>query len=187
VHWLADVVVDDQGVGAGGRRAALYSRKHDVEVQFYAFDMLAGEGDDMRRLPLSIRKANLARLLSRRTDRIFSAPFEQGEKQPLLSDAVASNPEKDRCLRHPMGSSQIQADGPLDQGRKGLVRSAAPRESNTLLPIGPYATAAAEHREPYESRGSRPVLGTPEGESPSGDSSKCEKLALSICFFAWTF
>src|ERR1700687_2110910 len=40
------------------------------------------------------------------------------------------------------------------------------------LPIGHYATATAEHREPYESRGSRPVLGAPEGESPSGDSSK---------------
>jgi hypothetical protein len=40
------------------------------------------------------------------------------------------------------------------------------------LPIGHYATATAEHREPYESRGSRPVLGAPEGESPSGDSSR---------------
>src|SRR6202158_6359317 len=40
------------------------------------------------------------------------------------------------------------------------------------LPIGHYATATAEHREPYESRGSRPVLGAPEGESPSGDSAK---------------
>src|SRR5260370_4742486 len=55
--------------------------------------------------------------------------------QPLLSDAVASNPEKDRCLCHSMGSPQIQADGPLDQGREGLVRSAAPRESNTLCPL----------------------------------------------------
>jgi hypothetical protein len=33
-----------------------------------------------------------------------------------------------------------------------------------FLPIGHYATATAEHREPYESRGSRPVLGAPEGE-----------------------
>src|SRR6478752_9686048 len=34
-----------------------------------------------------------------------------------------------------MGSPQIQADGPLDQGREGLVRSAAPRESSTLCPL----------------------------------------------------
>src|SRR6266568_1641874 len=35
---------------------------------------------------------------------------------------------------------------------------------------GSYAMATAEHREPYESRGSRTVLGAPGGESPPGDS-----------------
>jgi hypothetical protein len=30
--------------------------------------------------------------------------------------------------------------------------------------------ATAEHREPGESRGSRPVLGAPGGEIPPGDS-----------------
>jgi bifunctional non-homologous end joining protein LigD len=59
--------------------AALYSRRHDEEVRFYAFDMLAGDGDDMRSLPLSIRKANLARLLARRSDGIFIAQFESVE------------------------------------------------------------------------------------------------------------
>ena len=44
--------------------------------------------------------------------------------------------------------------------------------------------AAAEHREPYELRGSRTVLGAPEGETPSGDSSKSEVAALrrDVCF-----
>jgi ATP-dependent DNA ligase len=46
--------------------------------------MLAGDGDDMRSLPLSMRKANLARLLARRTEGIFAAPFEQGEIGPDL-------------------------------------------------------------------------------------------------------
>ena len=36
---------------------------------------------------------------------------------------------------------------------------------------GSYAMATAEHREPYESRGSRTVLGEPGGESPPGHSS----------------
>ncbi|MGY8668831.1 hypothetical protein Q3C01_41600 [Bradyrhizobium sp. UFLA05-109] len=40
---------------------ALHSRKVDHEVQLYAFDILALGGDDIRRLPLSIRKQNLAR------------------------------------------------------------------------------------------------------------------------------
>jgi bifunctional non-homologous end joining protein LigD len=63
---------------------ALHSRKHDDEVQFYAFDILAGDGEDLRKLPLSMRKTNLARLLARRTDGIFIAPFEQGEIGPDL-------------------------------------------------------------------------------------------------------
>ena len=54
------------------------------EAQFYAFDMLAGEGDDYRRLPLSMRKTNLARLLARRVDGIHLAPFEQGNR-PIYS------------------------------------------------------------------------------------------------------
>jgi bifunctional non-homologous end joining protein LigD len=38
----------------------------------------------MRSLPLSLRKTNLARLLARRSDGIFVAPFEQGEIGPDL-------------------------------------------------------------------------------------------------------
>ena len=48
-------------------------------MQLYAFDILALDGEDLRRLPLSMRKTNLARLLARRPDGIFVAPFEQGE------------------------------------------------------------------------------------------------------------
>jgi bifunctional non-homologous end joining protein LigD len=67
---------------------ALHSGKHNEEVQLYAFDMLAGDGDDMRSLPLSMPKAYLARLLARRTDGIFIAPFEMGEIGPDLFRAA---------------------------------------------------------------------------------------------------
>jgi bifunctional non-homologous end joining protein LigD len=63
---------------------ALHSRRHDHEVQLYAFDMLAGDGDDYRRPPLSLRKTNLARLLARRSEGIHAAPYEQGEIGPDL-------------------------------------------------------------------------------------------------------
>src|SRR6202012_5342347 len=63
---------------------ALHSGRHNDEVQFYAFDMLAGDGEDLRKLPLSMRKANLQRLLARRPEGIFIAPFEQGEIGPDL-------------------------------------------------------------------------------------------------------
>jgi bifunctional non-homologous end joining protein LigD len=72
------------GVDGVSNFDALHSGKEDDQVQLYAFDMLAGDGEDMRQLPLSIRKTNLARLLARRTDGIFVAPFETGEIGPDL-------------------------------------------------------------------------------------------------------
>jgi ATP-dependent DNA ligase len=46
--------------------------------------MLVGDGDDLRKLPLTMRKANLARLLNRRVDGIHLAPFEQSGIGPEL-------------------------------------------------------------------------------------------------------
>jgi bifunctional non-homologous end joining protein LigD len=66
----------------------LHSRRHDDEVQLYAFDMLALNGDDLRKLPLSMRKANLARLLARRPEGIFVSDFEQGDIGPDLFRAA---------------------------------------------------------------------------------------------------
>ena len=66
---MKQFVIDGEAVilGVDGRSDfdALHSGKHNEEVQLYAFDMLAGDGDDMRQLPLSMRKANLARLARR--------------------------------------------------------------------------------------------------------------------------
>jgi bifunctional non-homologous end joining protein LigD len=58
---------------------ALASRKHDERARLYAFDMLVSDGDDYRQLPLSLRKANLARLLRRRVEGIFPAEYDAGE------------------------------------------------------------------------------------------------------------
>jgi ATP-dependent DNA ligase len=63
---------------------ALHSGRHNEEVQLCAFDVLAMDGDDLRKLPLSMRKTNLARLLARRPEGIFVSPFEQGEIGPDL-------------------------------------------------------------------------------------------------------
>jgi bifunctional non-homologous end joining protein LigD len=62
----------------------LPSRKYDDEVQLYAFDILALDGEDLRNLPLDLRKNNLARLLARRPEGIFVSEFEQGEIGPDL-------------------------------------------------------------------------------------------------------
>jgi len=58
---------------------ALRSGKHNARARLYAFDILVGDGEDYRRLPLSLRKANLARLLKRRADGIFIADYEEGD------------------------------------------------------------------------------------------------------------
>ena len=42
------------------------------------------DGEDLRGLPLSMRKASLSRLLARRVDGIFLSDFEQGEIGPDL-------------------------------------------------------------------------------------------------------
>jgi bifunctional non-homologous end joining protein LigD len=62
----------------------LHFRRHDDEVQFYAFDILVSDGEDLRGLPLSMRKASLSWLLARRVDGIFLSDFEQGEIGPDL-------------------------------------------------------------------------------------------------------
>lgn len=38
----------------------MHSRQHDDEVQLYAFDALMLDGDDLRKLPLAMRKTNPA-------------------------------------------------------------------------------------------------------------------------------
>ena len=58
---------------------ALHSGKHDEEVQLCGFDILVEGDDDLRKLPLLMRKANLERLLARRPEGIFVNPFERGE------------------------------------------------------------------------------------------------------------
>jgi hypothetical protein len=87
---------------------ALHSRKQDHEVQFYAFDIMALDGDDLRSLPLSMRKTNLGRLLARRPDGIFVAPFEQGEIGPDVAVGWVGWGMARR--RHPAGLAERRAD-----------------------------------------------------------------------------
>jgi bifunctional non-homologous end joining protein LigD len=63
---------------------SLQSRRRDNDVQLYAFDVLAIDGEDVRQLPLSMRKVHLDRLLRGRTEGMFMATFEQGEAGPAL-------------------------------------------------------------------------------------------------------
>jgi ATP-dependent DNA ligase len=83
-HFVIDGEAVVLGVDGVSDFNALHSRKHEHKVQLYAFDVLAIGGDDLRQLPLHLRKTNLARLLARRPDGITAAPFERGEIGPEL-------------------------------------------------------------------------------------------------------
>lgn len=87
-HFAIDGEAVILGVDGVSDFNALHSRKHDHEVQLYAFDVLAMAGDDLRDLPLHMRKTKLERLLARRPEGIPIAPFERGEIGPDLYRAA---------------------------------------------------------------------------------------------------
>jgi bifunctional non-homologous end joining protein LigD len=67
---------------------ALHSGRYNDEVQLCAFDILVEGDEDLQKLPLHLRKINLARLLARRPEGIFVNPFERGEIGPDLFRAA---------------------------------------------------------------------------------------------------
>jgi bifunctional non-homologous end joining protein LigD len=108
----------------------LHSRNFDDEVQLYAFDVLAQDGDDLRSLPLGMRKANLARLLAGRPDGIFLAPFEQGEIGPDLFRKVCEfgwegivSKRRERAYRAGSSSNWIKVKNPGHPAMKRIERS----------------------------------------------------------------
>jgi ATP-dependent DNA ligase len=76
------------GVDGVSDFSALHSGKQNTDVQLCTFDVLALDGDDLRKLPLSMRKTNLERLLRGRPDGIFINPFEAGAIGPDLFRAA---------------------------------------------------------------------------------------------------
>jgi hypothetical protein len=62
--WPIKVIL---GVDGYSDFDALHSGKHNEEVQLCAFEVLAMDGANLRSLPLSMRKANLAPASSRAT------------------------------------------------------------------------------------------------------------------------
>ena len=133
-------VIDGEAVllGVDGRSDfnGLHSQKHDDEVQFYAFDILVSDGEDLRKLPLSMRKTSLARLLARRVDGIFLSDFEQGESGPgpippcLPARAGRAGLEASRKHLPPRPITT------LDQGQEPAASGVQPRAGSVWLKQG---------------------------------------------------
>ncbi len=120
---------------------ALHSRQHDHEVQLYAFDVLVMGGDDLRSLPLHMRKTNPEHLLARRPDGDHCGAHRAGR------DRARSIPS---CLPGGSGRAGFQASRSavpwrpteaLDQGEepeppsdgKGAINCGPPAEPAGLL------------------------------------------------------
>ena len=73
-------------LGVDGRSDfnGLHSRKHDDEVEFYAFDMLVSDGEDLRRLPLSCARPTSPGCWRGASTASSCRDFEQGEIGPDL-------------------------------------------------------------------------------------------------------
>ena len=104
----------------------LHSRRHDDEVQLYAFDVLALEGEDLRKVPLHLRKTNLARLLARRPEGIFVSEFERGEIGPDLFRKACKfgleglvSKRRDRPYRQSKKSKSSRVERVKERLRKG--------------------------------------------------------------------
>lgn len=81
-------VLDGEAVCLDGNGLAdfdrLQSRRHDTEVQLLTFDLLAVDGADIRREPLSERKKRLAKLLAKSPDAIQLVEHLNGEVGPAM-------------------------------------------------------------------------------------------------------
>jgi bifunctional non-homologous end joining protein LigD len=64
------------------------NRLRPAFFRLYALMRKRPLGDELRSLPLHLRKANLEQLLARRPDGIIVAPFERGEIGPDLFRAA---------------------------------------------------------------------------------------------------
>src|SRR5438477_7904816 len=66
------------------------------------------------------------------------------------------------------------------KGRETGLQSCVRQIRSSSL-TGSYVMETAEQQEPYESRGSRTVLGEPGGESPPGHSTDPVNIPLPVC------
>jgi hypothetical protein len=110
---------------------------------------LALDGEDLRNLPLHLRKNNLARLLARRPEGIFISEFERGEIGPDLFR---------QACKFGLEGLGLEAQGPavprrpataLDQGEKSQTSGNAKSPGVVFMnEISDEARGRPEPRQP---------------------------------------
>jgi bifunctional non-homologous end joining protein LigD len=81
-------IIDGEAVACGEDGVASFDRircrRHDGGVFLYAFDLIQFDGDDLRRDPLSVRKATLASLLAHAAPGLHFNDHLDNEEGPLV-------------------------------------------------------------------------------------------------------
>ena len=78
----------------------LMARVHDASAYAYAFDLLALDGNDMRRQPLADRKAALAKLLRKAKPGIRYSEHMTGDGRTIFEHACKLRPRRHRVEAH---------------------------------------------------------------------------------------
>jgi bifunctional non-homologous end joining protein LigD len=103
------VVLDAHGVSQFPALVAAIER-HSDEIAFYAFDLLALDGKDLRKTPLHQRQAALRKLIPESSARLRVAEHIVGDGQRVFEQAVAAGAEgivaKDRTAAYVSGRSR---------------------------------------------------------------------------------
>jgi hypothetical protein len=132
------VIVEPKRHLAADMRARLDSPRshHRINVE-------QSDGEDLRRLPLSMRKTNLARLLARRIDNIFLSDFDPGPVSACLHAGAGGHGVK--ALREHLPRRPVPA---LDQDQEPTASSVRPVAGSVRLSRGGWQ----ERSRPFHSR-----------------------------------
>ena len=116
--------------------------------------------------------------LHHRSDKSLQDLAEMYNRASAAGSSTTATSTRRSCVRRWCGSMLMSFGGRVVSLSRcatrqrveetGLIGSAGPTRRS--LPIGLYVMAAAEHREPCDSRGSCTVLGARGGETPPRDS-----------------
>lgn len=116
-------------------QAALSDGKTEPLI-FFAFDLLFADGEDLRRLPLSARKARLQKLLAKHDGQIrYVEHFTSGGDAVLLS----------ACRMNLEGIVSKKRDAPYMSGRGATWTKAKCRAGHEVV-IGGWSTTAGKFR-----------------------------------------
>jgi hypothetical protein len=170
-HFVIDGEAVVLGVDGIPDFNALHPRKADAEVQLYAFDILALEGEDLLKVPLSIRKQQkstssivLVRFRERQMKRPQPIGGWRGLEPSGSTDRGVRNPTRKHQTQHPNSRSGVlihESECPnQDSGFSRLFVAARPvmavaRDQSHPLVLADddqAATVAFDFMEPFGAR-----------------------------------